>query len=228
VTRVLAHLDRRHPRAELLLVDDGSRDRTWEVMLELARADSRVLPLSLARNRGKGAAVRAGMLKARGEMCVFFDADLPYPLSCVEGSLARIRAGADLVIGARDLAAGALRYPWSRKAATAVFGALTERIFSLGIRDTQCGFKAFRREVAHALFGAQTIDGFCFDVELLVLARHWGLRLERLPVEMNPTAGSSIRLFRDSARMARDLWAIRRRLRDGWYPPRPRDLPERW
>jgi glycosyltransferase involved in cell wall biosynthesis len=223
IARVLGHLDQREQASELVLVDDGSSDTTWQIIEAQARRDPRIVSVRLPHNRGKGAAVRAGIRCARGEVVVYFDADLAYALDDVDETIRRVEAGADLAIGARDLAAVRGRgYSFLRRAATVSFNWLTESLLGLGIPDTQCGLKAFRGEIAHALFDALTVERFTFDAELLMLARIWKLRVERVPVVMNPTAGTSVRVFADGLRMTRDVWRISRQARRGAYPPRPR------
>ncbi|HOU53577.1 MAG TPA: glycosyltransferase [Myxococcota bacterium] len=209
---------------EVVLVDDGSRDGTREAILQAASAHAFVRPVLLPRNRGKGAALRAGVATTTGSAVVFFDADLSYPIVTVEAALRELQAGADVVIGARDLgrAAGGDR-PESllRRVSHGVFAALVDHYLHLGIPDTQCGFKAFRGSVARALFASLTVDRFAFDVELLALARSWNLRIHRLPVTPVQRDGSSVRLVRDSLEMWRALVRIRRQVREGRYPAAP-------
>ncbi len=214
---------------EVVLVDDGSRDDTRSAILQAARDHDFVRPVLLPRNRGKGAALREGVGTTTGSVVVFFDADLAYPLSTVGAALREIEAGADLVIGARDLGRAAdmeRQDPPLRRASHAVFAAMVDHYLHLGIPDTQCGFKAFRGPVARALFACLTIDRFAFDVELLTLARAWGLRIGRLPVTPLHREGSTVRLVRDSLEMWRALVRIRRQVRRGRYPSAPPSLDE--
>jgi dolichyl-phosphate beta-glucosyltransferase len=220
---VLDYIDAGRPAAELILVDDGSRDGTRAVIERAAREDDRVIAVPCGLNRGKGAAVRSGVLRSSGDRVVFFDADLAYPLDSIDAARERIEAGADVVIGGRDLADrdSRKRYSPFRRAATSVLGGFVEGLVGLGIPDTQCGFKAFRREPGLALFEHLVTESFAFDIEILLLARSWSLVVERIPVEMNLSRGSSIHLTRDSLRLLADLWALRRRVRSGNLPPRP-------
>lgn len=218
---ILAWLDAHALDAELILSDDGSLDGTPDLIQDAARQDRRVVPVLGQRNRGKGAALRAGVARSRGASVLFFDADLSYPLDAIDQALDRLATGADLVIGARDLAAGHAGYPLLHRAATTSFHLLVERALGLGIRDTQCGFKAFRGDVARPLFAALTVDRFAFDVELLVLARHWQLRIGLLPIAMTHAAGSSVRLGHDSLRMLVDIAQIRSRMMARKLPPAP-------
>ena len=223
IAAVTAWLDQNHPQAQLILSDDGSSDGTPDLIRAAAQADPRIVAVCHPVNRGKGAALREGVRQTSGRAVLFFDADLSYPLDTIDIALAGLAAGADLVIGARDLAPehGHRGYSLARRAATAVWGGVVDRALHLGIGDTQCGFKAFQGEWARPLFAALTIDRFAFDVELLYLARRWSLRIDRIPIEMTHASGSSVNLARDSARMLRDIARIRIRGERGLYPRRP-------
>lgn len=219
VAAVLAAMDAWRFRAELVLVDDGSRDQTARLIAELAEADPRVVAVSYPDNRGKGGAVMAGVAASRGRRVVFFDADLSYPLSAVSEAMVRLEA-APLCIGARDLVEGGGRaeYSFTRKLTSFAFNAFVGLFLRLGVKDTQCGFKGFHGDVARALFPHLTIRGFGFDVELLFLARRWGLAIDRMPIRMVDRAGSSVSVWRHSLQMARDVLKIRWRAWRGRYP----------
>jgi dolichyl-phosphate beta-glucosyltransferase len=204
---------------EIVVVDDGSSDATPRLLEAIARDDTRVRPIRLTENLGKGAAVAAGVLAARGDFVAFFDADLAYPLDQLDALVAPLREGADVAIGARDLhAENTTRYGAVRRVATAVFNGLVTATLGLRVRDTQCGFKAFRRSAGRALFSAVTIRGFGFDVEMLFLAARWGLSIARVPVRMRRHGSSSVRIVHDSVEMAGDLLRIRLRALGGRYP----------
>jgi len=240
VTRYLAGL----PYAtELVLIDDGSSDGTWAILEAaaqamggplglLSEASSRTpegLPMAPSvsvralrqpDNGGKGRALAAGVATAEGEVILFFDADLSYPLAHVDEAVRAIADGADVVAGARDLG-GEGRHGYSplRKLASGTLNGIVDLVLGLGIPDTQCGFKAFRGDIAKALFAALTIGRFGFDIELLYLVRRWELRLHRMPIVMAHRPGSTVRVLPDSLRMLRDIVRIRRQARH--YPPRP-------
>lgn len=206
---------------ELVVVDDGSRDGTGALIEAAAAEDPRVRAVRLDQNRGKGAAIEAGVAAARGGEVVFFDADLSYDLGYIADARRALAGGADLAIGTRDAGPDDTRrsgYSPIRRAASWAFNRYVERLLKLGVSDTQCGFKAFRRDAAAALFGAISTRGFGFDVELLYLARRWGLALALVPVAMESRAGSSVNVLRHSVSMARDVLRIRRRARRGEYP----------
>jgi dolichyl-phosphate beta-glucosyltransferase len=224
LSRLLAFFDRVGVDIEVIVVDDGSRDDTRSFVKRAAAADPRVIDAGLDENRGKGAAVREGLKLAHGRVVAFTDADLPYgPEKILEGK-ERIEAGADFVAGARDLATLDSRrdYPLPRRVASYVFGRFVAAVLGTKIEDSQCGLKLMRYDVAKAFADALTIDRFAFDVEMLLLARSWGLKVERLPVSMTHMAPSSVQLTRDALDMARDVARLAARRRTGRLPPRPR------
>jgi dolichyl-phosphate beta-glucosyltransferase len=206
---------------EVVAVDDGSRDDTW-AQIQAARGErgDGVRAVRLMRNQGKGAAVAAGMREARGAFAFFMDADLPYDLEAIDHGMARMqRQEADLVVGDRCLrqSRSQASYPWRRGAAKRVFSLLTRILVIKGFPDTQCGFKGFRREAALDLFPRLRVQGFCFDVELLVLAVERGWRVERVPVTFLQHGRSSVHLARHSLQMFVDLVRIAYRRRAGVY-----------
>jgi dolichyl-phosphate beta-glucosyltransferase len=217
VSEVSAWL-RAHGGGEVIVVDDGSTDDT---RVRLAAIDDpQLITIYVPGNRGKGAAVARGMLAARGDIVAFLDADLAYPLDQLTLLFERLNDGADVAIGARDLLPAENRaiYAPLRRAATSVFNAMVNASLGLRVRDTQCGFKAFRREAARALFSSMTIERFGFDVEVLYLAERWGMRVDRVPVKMRASTTSSVRIVHDSLNMAADVLRIRARAKRGEYP----------
>lgn len=206
---------------EIVVVDDASHDRTLE-MAQLAGADQVV---SLPSHRGKGGAVRVGMLAARGRARVFTDADLAYAPDQVARLLAEVEAGWEVVIGSRRhvetttlVRAGRVREVSGR-----LFNLVTRLALLDQYLDTQCGLKAFAGHVAPVLFERGRVDGFAFDVEVLFLARRYGLRLKEVEVELANSQTSSVRLVRDAPVMLRDLARIRRWATSGAYELEPRE-----
>jgi dolichyl-phosphate beta-glucosyltransferase len=195
--------------SEVIVVDDGSGDRTAEVAAAARGIPSRVIRLE--RNRGKGRAVREGVLAAAGEVILFSDADLSTPITELDKFLPRLERGDDVVIGSRALADSVIEVRQSRPRETMgkAFNLLVRILVLRGFRDTQCGFKAFRRAAAMDLFSRLRTTGFAFDVEILMLARRLGCRVAEVPVVWRNSPSSRVRLVRSSWRMLRELLKIR-------------------
>ena len=200
---------------EVVVVDDGSSDGTADAVAE----DTGVRVLRHAANRGKGAAVRTGMRSARGEVRAFTDADLPYGTDPMYLALRYVRdRGFHAVIGDRTLPGSSYADAGLLRAAVSQVASLTFRtLITGGIYDTQCGFKAFRGDVADGLFAVATIDGFAMDVELIYLLLKYRLDIKRVPVRLERNETSSVRVIRDSARAARDILRMRVRWARGGY-----------
>lgn len=206
VRAALAEIDA--PEAfEVIVVDDGSADETAEE----ARAAKADQVLVLPENRGKGAAVRAGVLAARGRTVAFTDADLSYPPHQLVRLLSEVEAGFDVVVGSRKHieATTLVRGRRLRVLSGRVFNVLTLVVLLGQYRDTQCGIKAFRSDVARALFSRARIDGFAFDVEMFHLVERDRLSLKEVPVALANSETSTVRVGIDAARMVRDLFRIR-------------------
>jgi len=192
---------------EVIVVDDGSADGT-AAEARAAKADQvLVLPV----NRGKGAAVRAGVLAARGRTIAFTDADLSYPPRQLVRLLTEVEAGYDVVVGSRKHieATTLVRGRRLRVLSGRIFNLLTLVVLLGQYRDTQCGVKAFRADVARRLFGRARIDGFAFDVELFHLVERDRLSLKEVPVALANSKTSTVRVGIDAVRMLRDLFRIR-------------------
>lgn len=214
LTAILAYLQARASPYEIIIVDDGSRDRTTQVVDSRIQGLDHVRLIAYQPNRGKGYAVRQGMLASQGEVAVFTDADLSTPVTEIEVALKHLRSGFDVVIGSRALAESKIsRYqPQYRRVGSRIFNTLRDGIVGTDIsrfKDTQCGFKAFRGPAARKVFGLLRIDGFMFDVEMLYVAMKLGYRIHEMPVQWTDMPGSKLRLVRDTARMFRDLAMIR-------------------
>src|SRR5205807_6573670 len=209
VRSTLDYLSGKSPDAELIVVNDGSTDATSTIVREAlsgAKMQTRLLENFL--NRGKGAAVRTGLLAATKPIGLFFDADLSTPLSEIPKVIGPIAQGdVDLAFGSRalDRKLIGIRQPWRREQAGRVFNLLVRFATGLPFWDTQCGFKAFRLDICRPILEAARVQGFAFDVELLYLAQRAGLRIREIPVRWNHAEGSKVSFFRDSLRMLREL-----------------------
>jgi putative flippase GtrA len=200
---------------EIVVVDDGSPDGT-AAAARAAGADQVVVQ---PRNQGKGAAVRAGMLAARGRTVAFTDADLAYAPAQLARFVDDIEAGWDMVVGSRRHAATTtlVRARRLREIGGRAINWLTHVVLLGHYRDTQCGLKAFRSDVAREMFARSRIDGFAFDVELFVMAERSGLSVVEVPVQVENSPRSTVKVARDAARLVRDLFRIRRWARRGAY-----------
>ncbi len=200
---------------ETLIVDDGSNDRTKEILA--AAAQPKLKPvLGLPQHRGKGAAVAAGVRRARGEYVLIADADLSTPLEELNKlSVALREGGADIAIGSRHVAGAVVeRGPVHRKLTGRAFSGTVRVLTGLGVRDTQNGFKLLPTDVAKKLFSEQLCPGFAFDVELLMRAERMGLRIAEVPVLYVHDARSRVRVGRASVQMLREVALLAYRLRD--------------
>ncbi len=201
---------------ELIVVDDGSRDDTAATVEAAGRQDPRVRLHRLARNSGKGAAVRAGALAATKAWVLISDADLSTPIEEVERlAAAAIARGAPVAIGSRDVPDSDIQdhQPWYREAMGRTFNRIVQALAVPGVHDTQCGFKLIRADVARAVFGRATVDGFAFDVEMLYLARRLGFAIVEVGVRWRNDQRSTVDPIRDSAKMFVDVLKIRFRHR---------------
>ena len=215
-----AYLERRDYASEIVVVENGSQDLT-AVVTEAFAADYPRVRLLREHGRGKGLAVRRGMLEAAGQYRFICDADLSMPIEQVARFLPPALTNVDVAIGSRE-APGARRFnePAFRHIQGRVFSNLVKWLALPGYEDTQCGFKCFRDQAARDLFQAQTFDGMSFDVEVLFIAQRRGYRIVEVPIDWYYQSESRVRLLRDPIRMLADLLTIRRNWRRGLYERR--------
>jgi dolichyl-phosphate beta-glucosyltransferase len=203
---LLTHLSATPGEVEVLVVDDGSTDATVRVAEAVAAADRRVRVLSYRPNRGKGFAVRTGMLVAQGELVVFTDADGSYPPSDLDRIVAALDQ-APVAIGTR---AGDASGPIARRTASRVFNLAIRGAVGLPFSDTQSGLKGFRRAAAQQIFSRARVDGFAFDVEVLCLARQLRLEVAQVRVQALERQGSKVQMVADALDMLAEVWTVRR------------------
>jgi dolichyl-phosphate beta-glucosyltransferase len=207
--------------SEIIIAVEPSEDETLALAESAAKTVPQLVVLTHHEKRGKGFAVRSGMLRARGDFIFFTDADLSTPLEDLDASLQRFRKDRSIqvIVGNRQHPETRILVhqnpgrEWMGK----VFNRFAQTMTGLRIRDTQCGFKGFRHRAAKEIFGRQRIDGFSFDVEVLLLARAMGFSTVEVPVHWTNSAASRVRVFRDSVVMLSDLFRVRRLVKKTLY-----------
>jgi dolichyl-phosphate beta-glucosyltransferase len=211
--KVLAYIAEQGCDAEIIAVDDGSRDNTVEVMRGYAANNPRLRILQNPGNRGKGYSVRNGMLHAQGEILLFSDADLSSPISESSKLFVAIANGADVAIGSRWLQRElqTQRQSLHRQLLGRIFNIMLRIVLGLNFKDTQCGFKAFTRKAASTMFPLQRIERWGFDPELLYLAKKFDFKVAEVPVEWAHCEGTRINPLRDGIKMFVEMLRIR------WY-----------
>jgi dolichyl-phosphate beta-glucosyltransferase len=208
---VLRVVRQRGWHAEVLVVNDGSTDRTAAIVSEFAQLNPEVRLLNNLENRGKGFSVRQGVLNAVGEIVMFTDADLSAPMEEAERLFAALDQGADIAIGSRWLERKRQTHkqPLYRQFFGRCFNAITRLIMGLPFADTQCGFKAFRRPVAQTIFQLQRIERWGFDPELLFIALKRGYNIQEVPVTWGHDERSRLSYLKDGIKMLEEIAYIR-------------------
>jgi glycosyltransferase involved in cell wall biosynthesis len=219
--RILVHATQRGWKVEVIVVNDGSSDDTARIVRHFAVEHSVVRLLENPGNRGKGYSVRNGMLRAQGEILLFSDADLSSPIEEADKLFAAIANGADIAIGSRwvDPRLQIRRQPLLRRVLGRIFNVALRVILGLQFKDSQCGFKAFTRRSAQAIFPLQKIERWGFDPELLYLAKKFGFTVREVPVAWAHREGTRIHPLRDGIRMFGELLRIRWYALKGNYAP---------
>ena len=219
---IVEYLRQAAPNAELIVVDDGSKDGTAEsaerFFSEVSDIPARVIRYE--QNRGKGYAVKTGLRAAAADIALFSDADLSTPIQEMSKLVDPIRAGEyDVTFGSRALDRSLIgaHQPWRREQGGKVFNLVVRALTGLPFWDTQCGFKAFNLTKFRPLLDLMQIDRFGFDVEFLYVANLHGLRLKEIPVRWDNDERSKVNVFRDSLRMFNEVREIRRNARKGLY-----------
>jgi dolichyl-phosphate beta-glucosyltransferase len=216
--------------AEVVVVNDGSRDRTAEVVRAFAEHAPEVRLLENPGNRGKGYSVRYGLLQALGELVMFTDADLSAPIEEAHGLFEAIAEGADIAIGSRWLESTrqTIRQPLYRQFFGRCFNAITRTVTELPFADTQCGFKAFTRAAAQTVFQLQTIDRWGFDPEILFIALKRGYKIKEVPVSWAHDERTKMSYLKDGMRMLEDLAQVRWNALLGRYDRHVTEVQRAW
>ncbi len=211
LTTMIAYFEAQDFLYEILVVDDGSSDNTRAIVEEAASRRPQVRLLSYEGNRGKGYAVRYGMMRGTGNFILFSDADLSTPIEEFEKLYSALQKGHDVAIASRDLPESRLirHQKWYRELGGKFFNRCVQLLAVPGIHDTQCGFKLFTRTAAQNIFGRCQIDNFSFDVEVLYLGRQLGYSIAEIAVRWEHCDGSKVRYVRDAVRMLKTLFRIR-------------------
>ena len=209
--KVLAFVHSQRWDAEVIVVNDGSRDDTAEIVRTFAAKDAALRLVENPGNRGKGYSVRNGMLNARGQIVIFSDADLSSPIEEAAKLVRTLEEGADVAIGSRWLRAETQtqRQPLYRQLFGRIFNLLLRLTLGLQFKDTQCGFKAFKQPAAQAIFPLQRIERWGFDPEILFLARKFGFKVQEVPVLWGHSGGTRIHPLTDGSRMFLEMLHVR-------------------
>ena len=222
---LIDYLEQQGEEYELLFVDDGSRDNTGSILEELAGRHPRVSLVRNGTNRGKGYTVRAGMKQAQGDFLVFTDADLAYPPTEIGKIFDVLREGADLAIATRVaptsrfiMSPKFFGYLYTRHLGSRLFNRLVRKVLGLSIHDTQAGLKGFSRKAKEIIFSRQTLEGFTFDVELIYIAKKFGLVIREVPVVFRYfSEPTTVSFMMQSLASLKDLFSIRSKNHKGFY-----------
>jgi glycosyltransferase involved in cell wall biosynthesis len=217
--RVLSCVAERNWDAEVLVVDDGSSDNTVDIVHRWMTTHPNLHLIHNDGNRGKGYSVRNGILQSSGQVVLFTDADLSSPIEEAERLFAALDAGADVAMGSRwlDKQRQTIHQPLYRRFFGRCFNWVTRKIMGLPYKDTQCGFKAFKRDAAQVIFRLQTIERWGFDPEILFIARKLGYRIDEVPVTWGHDERSRISYLKDGMKMLEEMYQIRKNSLRGRY-----------
>ena len=211
VARLGAYMAENFEDYEIIFSDDGSRDNCRKIVE--AAEDSRIRAVGYGENKGKGAAVRSGVLNADGDIIIFTDCDLAYGVDVIKTAVQKFASEpeTDVIVGSRNLdKSGYDGYTLMRKLASKAYIKCLALVAGFKMTDSQCGFKAFCRETAHEIFKMCEVNGFAFDFEVLIKANKLGAKIREMPVKVINHHASKVNVLRDSIKMLRDLWQIKK------------------
>lgn len=201
---------------EIILVSDGSKDKTFEIIKDLAKSNENIKAFGYAQNKGKGGAVRTGMLHSTGDVVLFTDTDLAYGTEVIKKAVDKFNStGADVVVGSRNLEQNSYQgYSFMRKLMSKTYLKLISLASGFKLSDSQCGFKCFTGSAAHDIFSECQIDSFAFDLEALLIAQKKGYKIAELPVKIinHDNTGTKVRIIKDTFKMLKDIREIKKHL----------------
>ena len=211
LSRIESYLKTQGYPYEIIVIDDGSTDKTGDLVRNRSAHNNAIRLLQNKKNMGKGYSVKRGMLEAQGEYLLFSDADLSTPIEEIEKLMPWFTRGYDIVIGSRGLLeSNVVRHqPFYRERSGRVFNILVRFLIVKEIKDTQCGFKCFRQEAAKQVFKRQTVNGFCFDVEVIFIATQLGYKIKEVPIAWYNSSETKVNILIDPLKMFLDLLKIR-------------------
>jgi len=219
VPRLFQYLEQEFGKWEVLYIDDGSTDNTYQLLSRIQQEHPGLRVIRSKKNLGKGNAIRLGLQEAKGDFVMFSDADFSTPIEETGKLLDALHKNHDIAIGSRGLKASNIevRQSWARENMGKMFNRIIRAILPLKISDTQCGFKMFRKESLLIILPRMQMNGFAFDVEMLMIGQIHGMRIAEIPVTWRNAKGSKVHPIRSSIQMLKDVIAIRRRMTHGEY-----------
>lgn len=219
ICSVMEYLNKNFRRFEIIVIDDGSCDDTVQQVESVSRDDNNIRLVKNSRNSGKGFSIRNGVMDAAGSLVLACDADLSTPIEEVEKLMYWLGKGFDIAIGSRALNESEIiiKQPWYRQKMGSMFNVLVQLFLLRGFRDTQCGFKLFKRAVARNIFKQGLIDGFSYDIEILLIAEKMGYRIKEVPVRWLNSPDSRVRVMVDPFSMIAELIRIKSYSMRGLY-----------
>ena len=211
LTKIYEYLKKRAYDFEIIVVDDGSKDKTLNLLSEYSQNIPNLIVLKNESNVGKGFSVKKGLLKSRGEIILFTDADMSTPIEEIDKLIHWLKNGYQIAIGSRDLPESQVKrhQTWYRELMGKIFNKIIRLILNLDYHDTQCGFKCFRNNAASEIFKSMKLCGFSFDVEMLFIAKHLGIKVKEVPVCWYNSPDTKVKIVRDSLKMLWDILKLR-------------------